>query len=198
MYPYIIGLTGGISVGKSFVISILKKLNVEVVSADEVYHELIMPEKKLWKLLTKKWGNEIICPDNTIDRKALGKIVFSDENNLTFLNSVTHPEIVTAVKKIFSTSKFPFLFFEAPLLIESGYNSLVDEIWVVDIPEELQIRRLCERNNIDEKSAKNIIKTQLSRSERLTYASKVIDNSKDVEKTEEYIKKMLKELKYET
>lgn len=198
MYPYIIGLTGGIASGKSSIIAIFKSLNVETVSADEVYHELIKPENKLWKLLLEKWGEKIIGQDGKIDRKALGKIVFSDEKNLTYLNSITHPEIVSEVKKIFSASSSPFLVFEAPLLIESGYCSLVDEVWIVDIPEKLQIKRLCERNNIDEESAKNMIKSQMQRSERLLYADKIIDNSGCSENTAQQIKELIKELKNET
>jgi len=194
--PHIIGITGGIASGKSFVASVFEKAGIEVISADKVYHDLILPNNKLWKLLKDEWGNDILDSDGKIDSKTMSNIVFFDDKALKRLNSITHPVISETLRNMFLSSKSEFLILEAPLLIESGYKDLVDEIWVVDIPEQLQIDRLKKRNGMEETKAKKIINKQLTREERISFADKIIDNSKSKEKTENYLKQLIKNLKH--
>ncbi len=190
----VIGILGGVASGKSFVLSVFAKLGVPVLSADSVYHELILPQRPLWKRVVGEWGVKILGEDGQIDRKELGRIVFSSKKELEKLNSITHPAIVDALKKKLNELSAAVVAVEAPVLIESGRGGFADQILVVDLPCELQLGRLMARGGLTRQQALSRISSQVTREERLRLADKIIDNSRTFEETEAQIADYLKEI----
>ncbi len=189
----VIAIIGGIACGKSYVLNFIKEQGYSVISADEIYHELISPGENLYNEIVKEWGDKIVT-DGAIDTKKLGKIVFSDKKELDKLNKITHPAIVARIKERIHLSGFPIIFLEAPLLIESGYKDIADHIWTVDLPYELQQRRLMERDQISAEEAAKRIGSQIKRGERLKLAERVIDTSHSFEYTKNQVLNLFEEL----
>ena len=172
--PKIFGLTGSISVGKSTVTDYLISKGYLVLDADKLSHEAYYDEN------CKKQIKEIFnCYDENdiLDRKKLGKIVFSDKNKKKQLENIIHPYVLEQMQKTIKESKEKYIFLDIPLLFECGLEYLCDEIIVVYIPEELQIQRLMNRNNISEEQAKHLISQQISIEKKKKLGDYILDNS---------------------
>lgn len=102
---YIIGLTGGIASGKSFVSEMLKELGAQIIDADLISRQVVEPGKPAWKKIVKEFGKGIINEDQTIKRKKLGSIVFADPDKLDKLNKITHPYITMEIEKLLKESR---------------------------------------------------------------------------------------------
>lgn len=170
----IFGLTGSISVGKSTVTNYLMSKGYLVLDADKLSHEAYYDKN------CKKQIKEIFnCYDENdiLDRKKLGKIVFSDKNKKKQLEDIIHPYVLEQMQKTIKESKEKYIFLDIPLLFESNLEYLCDEIIVVYIPEELQIQRLMNRNNISEEQAKHLISQQISIEKKKKLGDYILDNS---------------------
>ena len=190
----IAALTGSIATGKSVVLDYFhKNLGFEIISADSVGHDVLRLEKTI-KKIRQEFGDAVIT-GGQIDRKALGKIVFSDESELKKLNAVTHPLIL---KQIFETiDKMPKstpVIVEAAILIEAGWQRYFDTIMVTTCRPEIQLSRLMTRDGIDENEAKKRISCQFSFENRLPYATYIIDTSYGIEVTKITLEKIAYEL----
>lgn len=183
-----IGLTGGIACGKTFVRGILENLGAAVISSDDVYQALIKPHMILWENIIGIWGRDILDEDLTINRKKLGKIIFSDQRQRIQLNAITHPAILEEIEKRINPSRITVL--EIPLLFEAKLENFVNEIWVVDIPVQMQIKRLMQRDSIGKDEAATKINSQTDRLERLQRADQIIDNSRGEQETIDEVKKL--------
>lgn len=180
----VIGLTGGIGTGKSEAARYMVALGAELIDADRVGHEAYTPHAEAWERVVEAFGDGILGPDNEIDRRALGAIVFSDPEQLSRLNGIMHPLMANMVQEkidVFRGNGADVVVVEAALLFEAGWDSLVQEVWVTDSPEETVIQRLSMRNGMSEEEARKRVSSQMSREERLGRADIVIDNSSDVE-----------------
>ena len=180
----VIGLTGGIGTGKSEAARHMVSMGAELIDADAVGHEAYAPHAEAWERVVEAFGEGILGPDNEIDRRALGAIVFSDPEQLSRLNGIMHPLMARMVQQkvdVFRGNGANVVVVEAALLFEAGWDSLVQEVWVTDSPEETVIRRLSLRNGMSEEEARKRVSSQMSREERLGRADIVIDNSSDVE-----------------
>ena len=179
----VIGLTGGIGTGKSQAARYLVSLGAELIDADSVGHEAYRPHAEAWRRVVETFGEDILGPDNEIDRRALGAIVFADPEQLALLNGIMHPLMAGMVQERIDTLRedgADAVVVEAALLFEAGWDSLVQEVWVTDSPVEMVVNRLAQRNGMSEEEARRRISSQMSREERLERADFVIDNSKDV------------------
>ena len=179
----VIGLTGGIGTGKSEAARQLVSLGAELIDADVVGHEAYAPNAEAWRRVVEAFGEGILGPNGEIDRRSLGAIVFSDPDQLARLNGIMHPLMARMVQeKIdgFREQGADVVVVEAALLFEAGWDSLVEEVWVTDAPEESVIGRLALRNGMSEEEARRRVSSQMSRTERLSRADIVIDNSADV------------------
>ncbi|SES75947.1 dephospho-CoA kinase [Anaerobranca gottschalkii] len=189
-----IGLTGGIASGKSTISKILKRLGAAIIDADLEAKATLKPETKCWELLVKEFGREILKPDNTIDRKKLGNLVFGKAEKLQKLNQIVHPFVKERIKnkmvEIERKGKYKAIVLDAPLLIETGFHNLVDEVWVVDVDRETQIQRVMKRDNLNREQAIARINSQLPREERIKYATAIIDNMGTRKHTREQIIKL--------
>ncbi|MBI4595296.1 MAG: dephospho-CoA kinase [Candidatus Tectomicrobia bacterium] len=178
----VIGLTGGIGSGKSLVTDILIELGAELINADLLGHRIYLPGREAWQEIINAFGREVVGPDETIDRKKLGQIVFSDKKALEKLNSITHPRIFEEAAKEIKTLRAKkgnqgIVVFEAAILIEAKWTSLVDYIWVVAADREVVIERLMERNKMTREQSEARIDSQLSNEERIKFADVVIMNN---------------------
>ncbi len=182
---FVIGITGGIGTGKSAVSRILEELGVAIIDADRVGHEVYRPQSKAWKQIVANFGQEVLQPSGEIDRKLLGAIVFSDPEARATLNAIVHPCIYQRIElelEKFGRLGTEVVVVEAALLIEAGWVSLADEVWVVQSPEEVVVERLRYRNGLSEEGVLSRIGSQMSFEERRRYANVVVDNSGDMDK----------------
>jgi len=189
----VIGLTGGIGTGKSEAARYLAQLGASVINADQVGHEAYLPQSEAWYKVVGAFGEEILDSNGEIDRRKLGAIVFSNPDQLARLNQIMHPLMGRMVEEKIEDLRgqgVEVVVVEAALLIEAGWDSLVEEVWVTDSREDVVIQRLSERNGLAQEEARKRISSQMDRSERLSRADSVIDNSRDIPAMESSIDEM--------
>ncbi|MCL6580370.1 MAG: dephospho-CoA kinase [Firmicutes bacterium] len=193
----VIGLTGGIASGKSTVSRALRELGAPVIDADLVAKEIVRPGTPAWRELVATFGEDILLPDGSIDRRRLGDRVFGDPAAVRRLNEITHPRIVAAIKDRLRALAAgeqgeppPGVVIDAPLLIEAGMVDMVDEVWVVVVDAETQMRRLIARDHFDEKQARHRIEAQMPLEQKLAYADEVIDNRGPVGETKAQVRRL--------
>lgn len=175
----VIGLTGGIGSGKSTVSEFLSELGAVVLDADSVGHEAYQPGTDVWKELVAAFGREIVAPDESIDRKKLGAIVFGDPAALERLNGIMHPrmyDMMAARIEEYCRQGVKVVVLEAAILLEAGWTPLVDEVWVAIASEATVVQRVRERTDLPEEQIRSRIRSQLSNEERKKQASVVISN----------------------
>lgn len=179
------GLTGGIACGKSLVSGEFKRLGAHIVDADLISREMMEKGTPVYGEVVREFGRSILRPDGSIDRKALGAIVFSDREKLLRLNALTHPAIIKAaseeVERAGKISPGTVIVVDAALLIESGMHRAVDRVIVVYADEEKQIERMRKRDGLDEPEAGRRLKCQMPIKEKIKYADYLIENNGTVE-----------------
>jgi dephospho-CoA kinase len=192
----LIGLTGNIASGKSKISEYLKSKGFKIIDADSI-GKSVLSFNNIKNKLVRTFGKDILENDGSINRRELGKIVFSSKENLKKLNRITLPVLTKLIKKKISElkrKKVKYAILDAAILIEANWHKLVDEVWVVYTDPEIQLERLIKRENYSIEEAKNRINAQLSIEEKLKYADKIINNSYDWERTKEQIDNILKEI----
>ena len=176
----LIGLTGGIASGKSTVLQHLRQAGYSLIDADKLGHKVLEQGNPGYNKVVKCFGNEILNPDGSVNRTALGRIVFVDAEKLKQLNEISHPIIAEMIQKEFeesvSDSNGGIVFLEAALLIEANWYKVCGQIWVVSLDPTVALRRLKERDNLSETEAKQRVGAQLDQEERLAYADVVLQN----------------------
>ena len=187
-------LTGSIATGKTVVLDYFRdNLGFKVVSADSVGHEVLKTQEIIGKIgLT--FGKDVI-KNGEIDRKALGKIVFSDKTELEKLNQITHPAILSKTFEIIDelSQKSPVIL-EAAILIEAGWHKYFDTVMLTWCKPEIQLNRLMTRDNITEEEAKIKIASQMSFEEKKPFATHIIDTSYGIEVTRFTLEKIAREI----
>ena len=182
----LIGLTGGIGSGKTTVSTILGELGAGIIDTDLISHEITGVGGKAIPLISAAFGADFIDSQGALNRAKMRAFVFEDANARQVLEQIIHPLIQQeTAKEAFDLAKsgVPYLVFVVPLLIESGsWSKLLDYLVVVDCPEETQIQRVMQRNNITRLEVENILKAQTSRKVRLEAANAVIENQGDLNK----------------
>jgi len=157
--PFVIGVTGPIASGKSAVTSRLADHGAVVIDADLVYRDLVGPGMELTRRLTTRFGVDIIAPDGSLDRKALGSIVFSDPTAMSDLDRLTHPVIIAEIGERVAQLVSPLAVIEA-VKLSSGTARYCDETWLIEVDPSVQIERLMRRNGIDRSEAERRIAAQ--------------------------------------
>ena len=192
----IIGLTGGIASGKSTVSRMLMELGVPVIDADAVYSNLASKGNRVWEAVYETFGKEYFLPDGEIDRKKLGEHIFSDSLGREKLNRVTHPlvkdEMGKILKQIEQEQNPPLVILDVPLLFESEWDQWMDEVWIVAIPEQMQLERLMLRDNLTCKQSLSRIHSKMSPDTKKRLSNVVIDNSGSFQETRLQVQKLLK------
>ncbi len=191
----IIGITGGIASGKTTVSNILQSLGASVIDADIIAHQILEKGEKGWKKVINTFGKKILKDNGQINRKYLGNIVFNDKEKLNILEDITHPLIINKIKEeiqgaLSNQTNGEPIFLDAPLLYETGLDRLVDEVWVIYIDRETQIRRVQQRDSLTREQAKKRIDAQLSLDRKNDMADVVIYNIDKITDLEDKIKSL--------
>ncbi|GMK43875.1 dephospho-CoA kinase [Paenibacillus glycanilyticus] len=182
-----IGLTGGIATGKSTVAAMLVERGAMLVDADQVAREVVMPGEPALEAVASAFGQAVIHTDGTLDRKALGGIVFNNRDLLAQLENILHPAIRNRmqqrIRQYEEQNPRQLVVADIPLLYETGQEKLYDGVMVVYVPQELQLKRLMERNGIAEEEAQRRIGLQMDIEQKRGRADWVIDNSGSLDET---------------
>jgi dephospho-CoA kinase len=178
----LVGLTGGIGSGKSTVSGMLAERGAEIIDADHIAREVVMPCTPAWCKIREHFGPGVLFADGTIDRQALGDLVFGDPAKLALLNEITHPAIFERIADRLEAAhdRDVIVVLDAALLIETGLAGRVDVLVVTQSPKEVQVRRLAAKG-MPSTQANARIAAQLTPEERLARADVVIDNSGSLE-----------------
>ncbi|OIP39465.1 MAG: dephospho-CoA kinase [Desulfobacteraceae bacterium CG2_30_51_40] len=177
----------------------LQDMGAHLIDFDVLARKVVEPGKPAWKEIVAYFGRQVVSEDETLNRKALSEIVFSDMEKRKKLESLTHPriheEFLEEVRQIAAGHPRPIIQVGIPLLIELNLQYLFHKILVVHIPANLQVERLARRDGISEQEAANILKAQLPIEEKLGYADYVIHNDGSTEETMSQVRRLWGELK---
>jgi dephospho-CoA kinase len=172
-----IGLTGGIASGKSTVAQRFVELGIPVIDADESSRFVVAPGQPGLAELTKRFGAGILTAGGELDRRALRDLVFADPQLRRDLEAILHPLIRVDMERRAGAAVGPYLVMAIPLLVEGGNQDRVDRILVVDVDEDVQLRRVMTRDSATLEQARAILAAQAPRAARLQAADDVIVNS---------------------
>jgi dephospho-CoA kinase len=192
---YLIGLTGNIATGKSAVAKMLQDLGVTVIDADALVHDLQRPGTPTYEAIVAAFGRGILDRVGEIDRKALGSIVFAAPDRLRVLESILHPAVAIESQRRIEKAPTHVIVYEAIKLIEAGRADMCDAIWVVTARPEVQLQRLMRTRGMSEAEARQRINAQPPQSEKLKYATVVIDNSGELIETQQHVRAALEAIK---
>ena len=192
----VIGVTGGISSGKSNVISIIKRQGFKVIDCDLINHNLQKINMPIYNAITEAFGSSYFLDNKELDRKKLGELIFHNENEKLKLNSISHPIIKEEVLKEINKAD-GIIFVDVPLLYESKFDSLCDKVICVYLNKETQIKRLMERDHIDYSYAKAKIASQMDLDQKRDLADYVIDSKGSFQETYHQVLKILEMIKGE-
>jgi dephospho-CoA kinase len=171
-----IGITGGIGSGKSIVCKVFELLGVPVFYAD-IEAKKIYDDEYVKTVLINKYGFEIYLPDGKLNREKLSKIIFSNQDELKYINSLIHPLVAKAYSEWCEKHKhFPYTLKEAAILFESGSYKEMDKVITVSAPVELRINRVMKRDNLSRMQIEERIKNQWTEEERIKHANFFIYN----------------------
>ena len=176
----VIGLTGGIGTGKSFVARILEELGAVIVNADRLGHQAYKPNSETWHKVVTAFGPEVVGPKGEIDRKRLGRIVFSSPAAKAKLDAIVWPQIAILARERIEglrNKETDTIVLEAAVLVEAGWDSLVDEVWVTHAPRNLVRRRLKLRDGLTTEEINRRIDAQIPFEQRLKEGYVPIENA---------------------
>ena len=177
----VVGLTGGIATGKSTVAQMFKQCGAIVIDADQLAREVVRPGTRGWREIVKYFGKSILNPDRTINRHALGVIVFRHRNKLRRLERIIHPRVAREkeqlVRRIAKRTPHAVVIYEVPLLFEVGANKRVDKVLVVTADRSTQIARLKKRNGFTRTEALRRIENQMPLAQKARLADVVLNGT---------------------
>lgn len=193
----VIGLTGPTGAGKGEVAALFAGYGIPVINADRVYHELITPPSSCLKELTEAFGKQILLPDGTLDRRALGAIVFTDPAARERLNSITHRYVMEEVKtrmERYRKAGIPVAVLDAPQLFEAGAHRACGTVISVLADRQLRLERIVARDGISAEAARRRILAQKSDSFFRANSDYIVENNGAVELLAPQIHRILLEL----
>ncbi len=174
---FVVGLTGGIGSGKSVVSREFEKLGIDVIDADIIAREVVMPGTPALAKITEHFGNEVLNSDGSLNRSLLRQKVFSNEVEKAWLNKLLHPAVRQHMADAIENTTSPYCILAVPLLIENNLTGMVNRVLVVDCSEMLQIDRASQRDGSDRELIQSIMQSQVSREDRLAAADDIILNN---------------------
>lgn len=193
----VIGLTGGIASGKSTVANILKEKGIPIVDADIIAREVVEKGSETLNKLVETFSPAILHNDGSLDRAALGSIIFHNEEKRQLLNSIMHPSIRKRMKEKtaqYLQEGYSVVVMDIPLLFESKLTHLVDKTIVVYVDEEVQLKRLMERNTLSKDEALARIHSQMPLKEKKNLADFVIDNNGSLNETTTQLQEIIQKI----
>jgi dephospho-CoA kinase len=191
---YLVGLTGGIASGKSYVASLLGELGASTVDADQVAREVVVPGSTGLVQVVGAFGFEILLPSGELDRAKLGEIVFADPEKRIELENILHPLIKARTTQLISEQPSEIVVYAVPLLVEANVDYPFDTIITVEAGVENQVSRLMTSRQMSESDARARIEAQTTSAERVARANFVIDSSGPKEQTKLQVVEVWKQL----
>ncbi len=179
----LIGLTGNIACGKSTVLAMLHELGAHTIDADRLVHTILRKGGPAYEPVLAEFGPSILDEHNEIDRRALGRIVFSDPARLRRLEEIEHPIVRRIIEDEIARTDRPVVVLDAIKLIESGWADRCDQVWVVTCRPDQQLHRLMSMRGYSREEAEMRIKAQPPQEEKIARADVVIDNSGTIDHT---------------
>jgi len=189
----VLGLTGSIGSGKSTVARMFQKLGAEIIDADKVGHSLL-EKKEVRESIVKNFGSSVLDKEGRIERGKLGKIVFGDKKRLEELNSIIHPLIFSEIKRRITFSEARIIIVDAAILLETGGDSLVDKVIVVNASYETRRERIKKSSLLSSEEVEGIIKAQFSQDEKIQRADFLIENEKSIEESKRQVERIWSKL----
>jgi dephospho-CoA kinase len=194
----VIGLTGGIASGKSTVAKILAALGAEIIDADRLAREAVEPGGPAYAAVIADFGPSVVATDGRLDRERLAALVFGDPKRRKHLESLIHPHVLSeSVRRqteIARRRPEALIFWDVPLLFESGMDRGLAEIVVVYVPRRLQLARLKARDHLNEAAARARIGAQMDLEQKRRRATRVIDNSGSRQATRAQVERLYRDL----
>ena len=185
--PFRVALTGGIASGKSTVADMFGDLGVAIIDTDIIAREVVEPGEPALEEIRERFGDEVVNADGSLDRRALRRRVFADDEARADLEAILHPRIGAETRRQSDAANGPYQILVVPLLVGSPLAQFVDSVLVVDCSEALQIERLLARDAETVEQARRILAAQSSRDERLAIADFVIDNGNSLAQTRQQV-----------
>lgn len=182
----IIGLTGGISSGKSTVANLIVALGIPVIDADIIARKVVEPGEAAYTEIVEHFGKDVLEKNGTINRKKLGDIIFNNEAERKVLNSIVHPAVrkqMKMEKEQLLTAGYETIVFDIPLLFESNLTHMVDKVLLVYVDEETQLERLMNRDEATKTDALSRIRSQMPLKDKIPLADEVINNNASIDQT---------------
>jgi dephospho-CoA kinase len=178
-----VGLTGGVACGKSLVAGMFADLGAPLVDTDLIAREVVAPGEPGLSELVDSFGPGILDSRGELDRAKTRALVFADAARRRELERILHPRIRERTLAAVADARGPYVIVVVPLLLETGFDALVDRVLVVDCPADLQLERLMRRDGLDAEQARAMLGAQVGRDERLRAADDVIDNGGTLDAT---------------
>lgn len=175
---YIVAVTGGIGSGKTTIANRFAALGIEVVDADVVARQVVEPGTPALAAIAEHFGTAVLESDGSLNRRLLRERVFAHPQEKAWLNALLHPRIREEMLRQCAAVQSPYCLLVVPLLVENNLTGLAQRVLVVDVDEATQIERTCRRDQVTPEQARAILAAQATRSERLSRADDVIDNTK--------------------
>ena len=205
----IVGLTGGISSGKSTVLKIFRKLGSRTIDADEIAHKLTKSNTRVLQEIVRKFGQEVLNRNGTLNRKRLADIIFRDRRKRKQLNAIMHPKIIAEIKRKIrqfkkraerrelrgSGRKKNILVVDIPLLFEAKLEYLVDKTILVYVPQKVQIERLRRDDNLTVKEARARLNAQIPIYKKKKYADYIINGNLNPLRLQKQVESVWKDLR---
>lgn len=193
--PFLLaGLTGGIATGKSTVSEMLRRRGSVIIDADVLAREVVEPGEPALAQIVEEFGPDVLQSDGRLDRKKLGAVVFADAAKRKRLEAITHPAIrerfARHLAELVAQGFDGVVFFDAPVLIESGNYQTMDRLVVVAAGEDTQVERLMARDGIDRDAAMLRIRSQMPVAEKVKVADHVVWNDGDRAATETQVERV--------
>ena len=191
----VIGITGGIASGKSYVSSVVKKSGYPVIDADQISKELSERDKPVYNAIVRTFGESYLDENKNLDRQKLASLIFNDKQAKGLLNGISHPLIIDEMERQIKNAESDLVFVDVPLLYESHIENMFDKIVCVYLPRTIQIERLMKRDNITYEYAVKKIESQKSLEEKKNLADFVINSSNSFDSVDNSVIELIKTLK---
>ena len=195
----LIGLTGGVATGKSTVAKMFGQCGAVVIDADQLARDVVQPGKPAWRDIVHTFGTGILNPDRTINRPALGSLIFSHPRKRGQLERIIHPRVAREQQRLTRQAARidpdAVVIYDVPLLFEAGVDKRVDKIVVVTADRETQIARLSKRNGLSRSEALRWIRSQMPMNRKCRLADFVLDGTKDTRRLKQDVAKLCEDLR---
>lgn len=192
--PFLLGLTGGIATGKTTASQHLRELGATVIDADEISRALTAEGGQALPIIRAQFGDSVFHPDGTLDRRALGQLVFADAAQRRRLEAILHPAVQRVMLDEIERAREPLVVLAVPLLFETGMDALCDQVWVTTLDPQTQIKRLMDRDGLTKQQAEARIESQLGPEERNRRGGVSIRTDRPIQDTAKEISKLYMDL----